>query len=50
MYDLFQEKKISPYRRPIFKILGHKTPIKEETAQIIENFGTLSKIFLEFFF
>jgi hypothetical protein len=34
----YSKKKVSPLRRAIFQISGHKTPIKEETAQNIENY------------
>jgi hypothetical protein len=33
----FLSKKNSPLRRAIFQIFGHKTQIKEETAQNIEK-------------
>ncbi len=34
-YELFQEKKISPLKRAIFQICGHKTIIRKETAHNI---------------
>jgi hypothetical protein len=36
-YDIFQKIFLSPLRGAVFKIFGHRTPIKEETASVKKN-------------
>jgi hypothetical protein len=37
-YNLFEKNHFQLSEGQIYQILGHKTPIKEETAQNIENY------------